>query len=117
MSSVEDSPVRISAMPDSGPDSLEQKADSGTSSPESFASWHPGTLSWRTSQLCFDGEWATYSAPFPTSGTMRSGRVFRRATWEPRIDATGCSLLPTPSGTSNHGKNNVSGRLDEWGGS
>ena len=25
--------------------------------------------------------------------------------------------LPTPSGTSNHGKNHVSGRLDEWGGS
>ncbi len=26
-------------------------------------------------------------------------------------------FLPTPSGTSNHGKNHVSGRLDEWGGS
>ena len=24
--------------------------------------------------------------------------------------------LPTPSGTSNHGKNHVAGRLDEWGG-
>ena len=29
----------------------------------------------------------------------------------------GCGSLPTPSGTSNHGKNHVSGRLDEWGGS
>lgn len=29
----------------------------------------------------------------------------------------GSGLLPTPSGTSNHGKNHVSGRLDEWGGS
>lgn len=35
----------------------------------------------------------------------------------PRIDASGNGLLPTPSGTSNHGKNHVSGRLDEWGGS
>ena len=26
-------------------------------------------------------------------------------------------LLPTPSGTSNHGKNHVAGRIDEWGGS
>ena len=26
-------------------------------------------------------------------------------------------LLPTPSGTSNHGINHVAGRLDEWGGS
>jgi hypothetical protein len=25
--------------------------------------------------------------------------------------------FPTPSGTSNHGRNHVSGRLDEWGGS
>jgi len=25
--------------------------------------------------------------------------------------------IPTPSGTSNHGKNHVAGRLDEWGGS
>jgi hypothetical protein len=29
----------------------------------------------------------------------------------------GSGLLPTPSGTSNHGKNHVAGRLDEWGGS
>lgn len=25
--------------------------------------------------------------------------------------------LPTPTGTSNHGKNHVAGRIDEWGGS
>ena len=31
--------------------------------------------------------------------------------------ASGSSGLPTPSGTSNHGKNHVAGRLDEWGGS
>lgn len=36
----------------------------------------------------------------------------------PRIDVTGSGgLLPTPSGTSNHGKSHVSGRIDEWGGS
>jgi len=29
----------------------------------------------------------------------------------------GFTGLPTPSGTSNHGKNHVAGRLDEWGGS
>lgn len=29
----------------------------------------------------------------------------------------GFGSLPTPSGTSNHGKNHVAGRLDEWGGS
>jgi hypothetical protein len=30
--------------------------------------------------------------------------------------ATGSGSLPTPSGTSNHGRNHVAGRLDEWGG-
>lgn len=34
-----------------------------------------------------------------------------------RIDATGSGSLPTPSGTSNHGRSHVAGRLDEWGGS
>jgi hypothetical protein len=33
------------------------------------------------------------------------------------IDGGGFIGLPTPSGTSNHGKNHVAGRLDEWGGS
>lgn len=40
----------------------------------------------------------------------------------PRAKALGTKgiehgYLPTPSGTSNHGKNHVAGRLDEWGGS
>jgi len=30
---------------------------------------------------------------------------------------SGSGLLPTVSGTSNHGRNHVAGRLDEWGGS
>jgi DNA (cytosine-5)-methyltransferase 1 len=34
-----------------------------------------------------------------------------------RTSDNGCIGLPTPSGTSNHGRNHVSGRLDEWGGS
>lgn len=42
---------------------------------------------------------------------------FRLAVSAPPIDVTGSGLLPTPSGTSNHGKNHVAGRLDEWGGS
>ena len=34
-----------------------------------------------------------------------------------RISDNAFTGLPTPSGTSNHGKNHVAGRLDEWGGS
>lgn len=33
------------------------------------------------------------------------------------INADGSGSLPTPSGTSNHGRNHVSGRIDEWGAS
>lgn len=36
---------------------------------------------------------------------------------ERRTKGTASGLLPTPSGTSNHGTNHVVGRLDEWGGS
>lgn len=36
----------------------------------------------------------------------------------PRISVTEpFGSLPTPTGTSNHGKNHVAGRIDEWGGS
>lgn len=43
-------------------------------------------------------------------------------TYRPRVRALRTKgiehgFLPTPSGTSNHGKNHVAGRLDEWGGS
>lgn len=34
-----------------------------------------------------------------------------------RTSGNASTSLPTPSGTSNHGKNHVAGRLDEWGGS
>lgn len=47
-----------------------------------------------------------------------AGRPYcQRVPQMPRIDVTGFGSLPTPSGTSNHGKNHVAGRIDEWGGS
>lgn len=49
--------------------------------------------------------------------TPAGRRFFQRAPRMRPIDVTGSGSLPTPSGTSNHGKNHVSGRIDEWGGS
>ena len=63
----------------------------------------------------------------------RDGLTGRTMTWRPLVTPAGRVLfqlqvsgrattasasgwLPTPSGTSNHGKNHVAGRLDEWGG-
>lgn len=49
--------------------------------------------------------------------TPAGRRFFQRVPRMRPIDVTGSGSLPTPSGTSNHGKNHVSGRIDEWGGS
>ena len=51
------------------------------------------------------------------SATTSGLPLYRLAVLARFTDATASGLLPTPSGTSNHGKNHVAGRLDEWGGS
>lgn len=51
------------------------------------------------------------------SVTPSNRLIFRLAPSMPRTDGQGSGFLPTPSGTSSHGKNHVVGRLDEWGGS
>jgi hypothetical protein len=79
----------------------------------------PGPLSWLESRLRqrlvtaglmrYPGTWKAKTTP--------SGRVLSRLSVSaPGIAVNGCGLLPTPSGTSNHGKNHVAGRIDEWGG-
>lgn len=52
-------------------------------------------------------EWVT-----PWGAVLSKPRALARST-----SGIASGSLPTPSGTSNHGKNHVSGRLDEWGGS
>lgn len=69
-------------------------------------------------RLSGDG-WTNSSRTWRAS-TTPAGRSLSRLSVSmppPPIDVTGCGSLPTPSGTSNHGKNHVSGRIDEWGGS
>jgi hypothetical protein len=53
----------------------------------------------------------------PESGMMRNGTLYGLQDLEHPILEKGRSFLPTPSGTSNHHRNHVMGRLDEWGGS
>lgn len=64
------------------------------------------------------GSWIQRSATWRLSATP-GGRplLSLRLPLGPFTDVTGSGFLPTPSGTSNHGKNHVMGRLDEWGGS
>lgn len=57
------------------------------------------------------------SEKLPRSGMMRNGILYELPALVHPIGENGCSLLPTPSGTSNGHRNHVVGRLDEWGGS
>jgi hypothetical protein len=73
--------------------------------------------SWKTYQRSLVTDWEPYSQTWPRWGSMRNGVVYEHQMLERHITETDGGYLPTPSGTSNHGKNHVSGRLDEWGGS
>lgn len=117
ISSLEDFPVRTSVSPDKVPESTESEADSGRKWPVSLARFDPVSRSWKTVQPSLLGDSEECSVIWPRSGMTAAGQC-----WE--LDISGMitcekesGLLPTPSGTSNHGKNHVSGRLDEWGGS
>lgn len=82
-------------MPERAQDSQDTDRDSGPSSPESLASWDRDTLSWKTSALSLLGESTKFSARWPTSGMMRSGRLYPQPPWAPPTDASASSLWPT----------------------
>lgn len=70
------------------------------------------------------------SATFPTSGSMRSGRLYLRAPWVPHTHVSGCSYWPTaragdgeqpvhlpalvPSGCAGPGAEGGDARTDRW---
>ena len=91
--------------------------DSSGASYEPLAWWDGQDCCWRTWQHCLIEGWGRFLGPWPRSGMTRNGIAFRRLPLVPLTAVTASGLLPTPSGTSNHGRNHVSGRLDEWGGS
>lgn len=75
-------------------DSQANDLASGTSTRESFANWHPDSLSWKTSQRSLLVGWTPYSEPWPRSGTTLSGRAYERPTWVQGIDGNGCLSSP-----------------------
>lgn len=89
--------VRTSATPASGKDLAANDPACGTSSLGSLAWWDPASLSWKTWQRSLLEDWATFSEPFPTSGSMLNGRMYPRAQWAPHICDGECSLWPTPT--------------------
>src|SRR5262249_9805201 len=75
-------------------ESTENAADSGASMPESFANYDPATLSWRTSQLCLDGEWSEFSETWPRAGMTRNGKAYELPMLAPRTEENESGLLP-----------------------
>ena len=68
---------------------------SGSRSSASFAKWDAPSSSWRTCLPLF-GTWGTYSARWPTSGSMRSGVCFEHPMSRRRTSGSGSFSWPTP---------------------
>lgn len=83
----------------------------------SFTRYDPPSSSWRTHQRSLVEDSEPFSETWPRWGLMRDGECWELDMSGLRMVGNAYGSLPTPSGTSNHGKNHVCGRLDEWGGS
>lgn len=88
--------ARTSPTPAGAQGSTEPGRVFGPSSLESLATFDPATSSWRTSQLCLDGDSDVFSGTWPRSGSMRSGTVYPQAPLAPLTGGTGSGLWPTP---------------------
>ena len=93
---VEVSLAKISPTPEGELASTGTVPDSGPSSLASFAFYDPASSLLRTCQRSLDGEWAEYSETCPSSGTMRSGRLYAHPTWALHTAENESSLWPTP---------------------
>ena len=96
MSSAEASRVRIFLSPERAKALQAAARAYGRSSPELLAKYDPDTSSWRTSQLCLDGDLQTFSETWPRSGTMRNGIAYQLSPLVPLTDAIGSGSWPTP---------------------
>jgi hypothetical protein len=113
MSSAEDSPARTSALPERALAWLERVAGSGLNTSDSFASYDRATSSWRTSQLCLDGDLALFSEIWPRAGMTRNGIAFQHQPLAPRTDVTESGSWPTTTLTdSKNGANATANRRE-----
>jgi len=110
-------PVRTSVQPDSVEELKGSSRGCGEKWRGSLAKYDPALSLWKTAQCSLLEDSGEFLATWPRWGLMRDGELYLLPTSEHCTSAKGSGLLPTPSGTSNHGKNHVAGRLDEWGGS
>ena len=75
---------------------MANEVDCGPNTTGSFASYDPDSSSWKTYQLCLDGELGAYSETWPRAGMTRNGIAYQRRPLAPLTGGTGCLLWPTP---------------------
>ncbi len=96
MSSAEGFLARTSASQERAPALKANGLDYGDSMPGLLARYDRDTSSWRTSQLCLDGDYQEFSETWPRSGMTRNGKAYLRPPLVPHISGTGFGYLPTP---------------------
>ena len=109
--------ARTSATQVNAPASRANGLDSGLNTPDLLAKYDPNTSSWKTSQLCLDGDYQEFSETWPRSGMTRSGTAYRLPTLAHRITETGYGFWPTPDtrGFVNEGSVQMLSKMcDSW---
>lgn len=103
-SSAADSPVKTLVAPGNRLASAAIDPGCGLNMQESFATFDRLSSSWKTSQLCLDGELSAFLETWPRSGTMRNGSAYKRRQSVIRIPEIGSGLLPTVTVKGNYNR-------------
>ena len=69
----------------------------GQNTPALLAKYDPATSSWRTSQLCLDGDFHEFSETWPRSGMTRNGIAYQLALSGLHTFGIESGSLPTPT--------------------
>ena len=105
---AEDSPARTSVPQAKVPGLTASAAAYGQSTPALLAKFDRASSSWKTSQLCLDGELTAFSETFPRSGMTLSGTLYRLPTLALRTSGRGSGLWPTPTVNGNYNRKGAS---------
>ena len=117
------SPARIIRSQESALESSASTDSYGTIRRRSFATWDQTGCFWRTSQASmfpmeemsgpyFPRDSGLYLETWPRSGSMRSGSVYERPTWEPATAAPDGSVWPTARAEDSESCGNHPGATD-----
>ena len=86
----------------------------GANTPASLASYDRASSSWRTSQLCLDGDFQEFWETWPRSGMTRNGRAYALPTLAPRTDENESGYWPTPAGIAGDGHSSELGQAAKY---